>query len=117
MAPSFPKGNDSVELTQYFHQKDIVEMQLHGTLLLFSTIVVSAVLRQAGLGMSSEDIQIYFQQPVLLKEHGVWGVLYERKLNCACSSVKDITPEDAHCSLQLNIIVELFLFRFEFTFR
>lgn len=41
----------------------------------FSTIVVSAVLRQTGLGMSSEDIQLYFQQHVLLKEHGV-GVVF-----------------------------------------
>lgn len=46
-------------------------MQLTKTLLRFSTIVVSAVLRQTGLGMSTEDIQLYFQLHVLLKEHGV----------------------------------------------
>jgi len=37
----------------------------------FSTVVVSAVLRQRGLGVSSEDIQLYFQWHVLLEEHGV----------------------------------------------
>lgn len=40
-------------------------MQLIKTLLHFSTIVVIAVLRQIGLGMSSGDIQLYFQQHVL----------------------------------------------------
>lgn len=75
MAPSFPRGSCSVELTWYFHQKDVVDMQLPKTLLHFSTIVVSAVLRQTGLGMSSEDIQLYFRQHVLLKEHGV-GVVF-----------------------------------------
>lgn len=35
----------------------------------FSTVVVSAVLRQTGLGVSSEDIRLYFQQHILLEEH------------------------------------------------
>lgn len=64
-APSFPTGNYSVELTRYFHQKNLVNMQLIKTLLHFSTIVVIAVLREIGLGMSSEAIQLYFHQHVL----------------------------------------------------
>lgn len=71
MAPSFRTGHYLVELTWYSHQKDVVDMQLTKTLLHFSAVVVSAVLRQTGLGMSSEDIQLYFQQHVLLKEHGM----------------------------------------------
>ena len=69
MAPSFPIGNYSVELTWYFHHKDVVDVQLPKTPLHFSTVVVSAVLRQTGLGVSSEDIRLYFQQHVLLEEH------------------------------------------------
>lgn len=64
-APSIPTGNYSVESTWYFHQKNLVNIQLIKTLLHFSTIVVIAVLRQIGLGMSSEDIQLYFQQHML----------------------------------------------------
>lgn len=75
MAPLFPTGNYSVELTWYFYQKDVVDMQLPKNVLHFNTIVVSAVLRQTGLGMSSEYIQLYFRQHVLLKEHGV-GVVF-----------------------------------------
>lgn len=75
MAPLFPTGNYSVELTWYFHQKDVTDMQLPKPLLHFSTIVVSAILRQPGLEMSSEDIHLYFWQYVLLKEHGV-GVVF-----------------------------------------
>lgn len=75
MAPLFPIGHYLVEWIWYFHQKDVVDRQLTKTLLHFSTSVVSAVLRQTDLGMSSEDIQIYSQQHVLLKEHGV-GVVF-----------------------------------------
>lgn len=37
----------------------------------FSTVVVSAVLRQAGLGVSSEDNRLYYQQHILLEELGL----------------------------------------------
>lgn len=71
VAPSFPIGNYSVDLTWYFHQKDVVGVQLPRNPLRFSTVVVSAVLRQTGLGVCSEDIRHYFQQHVLTEEHGV----------------------------------------------
>lgn len=71
VAPSFPTGNYLVELTWYFHHKDVVDTQLPKNPLHFSTVVVSDVLRQTGLGVSSEDVRLYFLQHVLLEEHGV----------------------------------------------
>lgn len=71
MAPSFPTGHYSVELTCCFHHKDVVGVQLLRNPLCLSTVVVSAVLMQTDLGVSSEDIRHYFQQHVLAEEHRV----------------------------------------------
>lgn len=71
MAPSFPTVSYSVELTWYFHHKDIVDLQLPKKPLHFSTIVISAVLRQKALGLSFEDIMLCFLQHVLLEEQEV----------------------------------------------
>lgn len=68
MALSFPTGNYLVGLTWYFHYRDVVDVQLPKNPLHFSTVVVSAVLRQTGLGVSSEDVRLYFLQHMLLEE-------------------------------------------------
>lgn len=107
MAPSFPTGHYSVELTCYYYEKDVVDMQVTKTLLHFSTIVVSAVLRQTGLRMSSEDIQLYFQQHVLLKENGVgivfwWAEAQLCLLLCEGHNSRRFPlfpPDECHCRI------------------
>lgn len=100
----FPTGNYSVEVTWYFHHKDVVEVQLPKNPLHFSTVVVSAVLRQTGMGVSREDVRLYFLQHTFLEEH---GVCFDEHAVLAPPCERR-SPKRSPPSLQLNIIASYF---------
>lgn len=106
MAPSFPTGNYSVELTWYFHRKDVVEVHLPKNLLCFSTVVVSADLRQTSLGVSCEDVRLYvFFSFILLEEH---GVCFDEQEHAVLTPCERRSPRRCPPSLQLNIMAGYF---------